>query len=171
MDKEIKPPFMRTPHNYDTTRASNDTGLKCLDPTLTQQQFKDECDINTIVERFKLTGEVPTLQHLPTYGDFTGIHDFQSAMNAVVAARETFMSLPAKLRKRFHNDPQEFIEFCSDDANRDEAKLLGLLKPDEIKTEEPPTEPLEQPKPPKGGKTPPKPLDPPKGPKTAPDDD
>ena len=43
-----KAPFLRTPYNYDTVAASNESGLGCEDPTLTQQQFAEESDINTI---------------------------------------------------------------------------------------------------------------------------
>lgn len=121
--------FVRTPFNYDRNAVSKTTGLHCKDPSLTQQQFIEECDINTIVERFHLTGEVPQLTELPSFGNFTGIFDFQSAQNAIRQANEQFMELPAKLRARFHNDPQEFLEFCSDADNRPEAVKLGLVAP------------------------------------------
>lgn len=125
----ITPPFLRTPYNYDTDKASKESGLHCKDPSLAQQHFAEECDINTIVERFHLTGEVPQLQQLPSFDDYEGVFDFQTAMNTIRSSQETFMSLPAKLRARFHNDPQEFLEFCSDQDNHDEARKLGLLKP------------------------------------------
>lgn len=119
---------------YDDHKPESDaTGLKCTDPTLAQQQFKEECDINTIVERFHLTGEVPQLTELPKYADFEGVFDFQSAMNAVRQAQETFMSLPAKLRARFDNDPQKFVAFTNDDENLPEARKLGILSDDAIK--------------------------------------
>ena len=51
-------PFMRTPYNYDTDEVSVDSGLVCPEPTLAQQQFKDEADINLILERFGRTGEL-----------------------------------------------------------------------------------------------------------------
>lgn len=111
--------------------ASIESGLKCEDPSLAQQSFKDECDINTIVERFRLTGTVPQLDQLPSYADYEGIFDFHDAMNAVRQANEQFMLLPAKLRARFDNEPQKFLDFCADEDNRDEARKLGLLKPEE----------------------------------------
>lgn len=137
----MKLPFLRTPYNYDRNLAGDESGLKCEDPTLTQQQFREEADINTLVERFHLTGEIPQLTELPSYGDFTGIFDYQTAMNALVATRETFQSLPAKLRARFHNDPQEFLEFCNDSENRPEALKMGLLKPEAT----PPADPVAKP--------------------------
>lgn len=124
----IKPPFVRSPYNYDVEAASLDSGLKCEDPSLTQQQFLEEVDINTLVERFGLNGEMPMNPVMPTYGDFSEIGDFQSAMNAVLAAEAQFMTLPAKVRSRFDNSPQRLLEFLGDESNRAEAIALGLVK-------------------------------------------
>lgn len=137
----MKPPFLRTAYNYDMNQASVDSGLKCEDPTLAQQQFLEECDINTIVERFGLSGEVPTAVAMPTYDDFSGVNDFQTAMNAVLDAQARFMELPAKVRSRFDNDPQKLLEFLAVDANREEAQYLGLLQPkaEAPKVEAPPS--------------------------------
>lgn len=110
---------------------SNASGLKCEDPTLTQQNFAEEADINTIVERFGITGQLPTNVRMPSYEDYTNVVDFQTAMNSIAQAREAFDEMPAKVRARFHNDPAEFVDFCSKEENRDEAKKLGLLKPEE----------------------------------------
>lgn len=123
-------PFVRTPYNYDVDKASSDTGLKCDDPSLAQQHCRDECDINYIVERFGVTGVLPPVDRpAPTYGDFTGVYDYRSALDAVMAADDAFMSLPPKIRERFANDPAALVDFCSDPANRSEAMELGLIPP------------------------------------------
>lgn len=122
-----KPPFLRTPYNYDTDAASNESGLHCEDATLTQQHFKDECDINNILRQFNLTGELPGSPMSPQYGDFTGIGDYHTALNQVIAAEDEFMSLPATLRARFQNDPAELISFLQNQENLDEAISLGLV--------------------------------------------
>lgn len=119
--------FLRTPYNYDTMQVSNETGLLCEDESLAQQHARDECDINTIVRRFGLTGELPNGVRAPQYGDFTSATDYHTAMNAVISANASFMQLPADVRARFNNDPGAFVDFCSDDKNRDEAKALGLI--------------------------------------------
>ncbi len=124
----MKIPFLRTPYNYDRDVASNDSGLECLDPTMAQQQFREECDINTIMERFGRTGELIAPVRMPQYGDFDGVNDYHSAMNAIVEAQTAFESLPAKVRARFSNDPAEFLEFVYNDENRDEAVRLGLVE-------------------------------------------
>jgi len=105
---------------------SDKTGLKCLDSSLTQQQFKEEADINTIVDRFMKTGHLPDPVSMPQYVDYEGIFDFQSAMNVVRQADENFMRMDAKVRARFHNSPQEFLEFFANPDNMEEAVRLGL---------------------------------------------
>lgn len=98
-------------------------------PTKTQQQFREEADINTIVRRFKVTGLAPQGVRVPQYGDFTAAVDFRQSMDAIRAAQISFMAMPAKVRERFGNDPQSFLEFCSDANNLDEMRKLGLAVP------------------------------------------
>lgn len=135
---KVTVPFFRSAYNYDTMEASNDSSLVCLDPSLAQQSMLEESDINTIVMRFGLTGTLPQGVRAPTYGDFTGISDFHSAVNAISEANESFDELPANVRARFHNNPAEFVDFCSDVNNRDEAVKLGLVFPQEPPAEVPP---------------------------------
>lgn len=108
---------------------SEKTGLSCPDASLTQQQFAEEADINTIVNRFLKTGVLPTPNTFPQYVDFEGVFDYQSAMNLVRAADESFMRMEAKVRSRFNNSPQEFLEFFANPENVKEAIRLGLAIP------------------------------------------
>jgi len=124
-----KVPFLRTPYNYDLDAASNESGLHCEDVTLTQQHFKDECDINNILRQFNITGLLPEAPLSPRYGDFTGIGDYHSALNQVIAAEDEFMRLPAQIRSRFENDPAKLIDFLEKSENKDEAIKLGLVNP------------------------------------------
>lgn len=123
-----KVPFLRTPYNYDTDAASNESGLHCEDASLAQQHFKDECDINNILRQFNITGLLPEHTLSPRYGDFTGIGDYHTALNQVIAAEDEFMSLPATLRARFGNDPAQLIEFLDKPENKNEAINLGLIE-------------------------------------------
>jgi len=124
-----KSPFLRTPYNYDTNAASNGSGLHCEDATLAQQHFKDETDINNILRQFNITGLLPESPLSPRYGDFTGISDYHTALNQVIAAEDEFMALPAQIRSRFDNDPAKLIEFLENSDNKDEAIKLGLVNP------------------------------------------
>lgn len=126
----VRSVFLRAAHNYDVDAVSRQVGI-VFDPDegMTQQQFKDECDINTIVERFGLTGELPENIRMPVSGDFTQVTDFQSAMNMVRQAEEAFNELPGAVRYRFANNPARLIEFLEDGDNRAEAIKLGLVPP------------------------------------------
>lgn len=120
---------MKLKMSYDDFMPESDaTGLDCsVEPSLTKQAFAEECDINTIVRRFGITGQLPENVRMPTYGDYTGVVDFKTAMDAMALARESFEAMPAHVRERFDNDTQKFVEFCSDEKNRDEAISLGLV--------------------------------------------
>lgn len=130
-------PFLRSPYNYDRNAAGDESGVDCLfdretgvvTPSLTQQSFAEEVDINTIVKRFGLTGQLPQAIRAPTYGDFDDIPSYHQAQNAIRQADEAFRAMPADVRYRFGNDPGRFVDFVSDENNRAEAIRLGLVVP------------------------------------------
>lgn len=139
---EVRPgPFLRSAFNYDVMAVSDETALVCLDPTLTQQQFKDDADINIIVERFGITGRVPENPRIPAYGDFTGISDYRTALHAIRDADEAFMALPGMVRKEFDNDPQRYLEAFYDPSKEDRLRELGLLKPKPLPAQVSPVSP------------------------------
>lgn len=121
--------FLKTPYNFNRDDNSLETGTSCPEETLTQQQYRDECDINTILERFGITGELPTNVRQPIMADFIDALDYKDAMNAVRAANEAFMEMPAGVRARFENNPHLFVEFFSREENREEGVRLGLIEP------------------------------------------
>lgn len=115
---------VRRADGLDADEYSLLAGLYCPEKTLAQQQFKDEVDINTIVKRFGLTGTMPDDVAPPEELDFADVFDFRTAMDSVVAARESFMRMPAELRARFANNPAVFHDYCTlQDA---EGKLVNL---------------------------------------------
>lgn len=113
----------------DADEWSDANGLACNDPSLALQSQADEADINTIVRRFGLTGAMPTDVRAPMFGDFTEVHDYKSALIALREAEASFMRMPAEVRARFQNDPQRFVEFCSDEKNGEEMLKMGLRTP------------------------------------------
>lgn len=119
--------FIRSPYNYDRQLASDASALHCEDESRAIQSAEEEANINTIVRRFGLTGELPNDIRMPKSGDFSDAPDFHTAMNLVREAQEQFMRMPAETRARFENDPGRFMAFFEDEGNRDEAKRLGLL--------------------------------------------
>jgi phage internal scaffolding protein len=144
-DIPAAPVFIRTQYNYDHNAASNESGLACQEPTRAQQHHAEECDINTIVKRFGITGKMPINQSEARYGDFTDADDYHTALNKIIAAEDDFMRLPADIRASFDNNPADLIGFLNNPANRDQAEKLGLLsaKPTGLPVETTVTDPLE----------------------------
>lgn len=118
----------RAPGNYDVDVVSASTALRCEDESLAVQSEKDEADINRIVERFGLTGELPVTRRVPfpTGVDFDSELDFRQANDLLIAARESFMSLPARVRSQFENDPMEFADFAAAPENLPQLREWGL---------------------------------------------
>lgn len=112
---------------YDAKAVSDQTGLACLDPSRAIQSMKEEADINTIVRQFGITGKLPENVVAPQYGDFTGVDDYRSAIEAIKNAESAFAQMPAAVRERFAHDPAAFVDFCSDERNREEMLKLGLI--------------------------------------------
>lgn len=124
--------LVRIPYQYDAQAVSDESGLKCRDKSRTSQEFAKEVDINTIVQKFGLTGELPAGVPMVLQGDFTNVFDFRSAMDLVVAGRESFEAQPAAVRARFENDAHKFLAFVSDESNLDEAIKLGLVREESV---------------------------------------
>jgi len=134
---------VKNPVTYDRDKNSDLAKFVFTRPSRTKQSFRDECDINHILRQFNVTGQLPVGSVQPQYGDFSGITDYQSALNAVMAAQESFLQLPAKVRAKFQNDPALFVEFASDEANKDEMKALGLLREETVQAvDTSPSEPV-----------------------------
>lgn len=110
--------------------------LECLDPSLTVQSEHDRCEINNIMAKFRQTGLVEHIrQHEGRYVDVATAGDFQEAMNIVARGQQSFELLPSEIRKRFNNNPVEFLEFVHDDKNAAEMAKMGLINaPEEPKT-------------------------------------
>lgn len=95
--------------------------------SMTQQQFKAECDVNNILAKYKRTGMLSHIQkHQGNFGDFSSIEDYQTSLGKLMQAQQSFESLPSELRAKFDNDPAQLISFLSDEKNNAEAVKIGL---------------------------------------------
>lgn len=114
--------------NEETKKWEGDTSLHCKGDKPAKQSFKDECDVNKIMHKYRVTGVLTHLRtQSPKYGDFTNVTDYQTSLNAVMAAQDAFSHLPAKVRSRFGNDPSQLLAFIEDPTNKEEAQKLGLI--------------------------------------------
>ena len=114
-------------------------------PSMTRQEFKDECDINQIMRRYYKTGVISHVnKYQGVYGDCPA-SDFTEAVALVERAEGMFSELPAHVRKRFENDPAQFLAFVEDESNREEAVLLGLIEvPADLRTATAPEPPAQE---------------------------
>lgn len=56
------------------------------------------------------------------------MQDFQEAMFIVAQGKSMFEELPGEIRKRFSNDPAQFLGFVQNPDNMDEMARMGILK-------------------------------------------
>lgn len=106
-------------------------------PSLTQQEFKESCDINNILSKFSVQAQAlgvnPSLlmpQDQGTYGDFSNLDDFQTAQNKIAFLNDQFSNLPSDVRRKFGDDLNTFISAISDPARIDELGELGVWNKD-----------------------------------------
>jgi hypothetical protein len=101
-------------------------------PSLTQQQFKDEADINYIIAMYNSSGVMPSFHgdgqpSEPIFADFAELPDSAQEMyNQMLQAKANFDNLPLDIRKRFNYDPGAFLEFVDNPNNVDELVAMGL---------------------------------------------
>lgn len=97
----------------------------------TKQSFKDETDINKMLERAQLAGTLSHIEkHGAFYGDFADF-DFDEAQFALARATSIFAELPSEVRKEFDQNPGRFFEFVNNPENIDRLPdvLPGLAQP------------------------------------------
>lgn len=95
---------------------------------MAKQSFADECNINKIMAKFQRTGAIDHVhKYGPSYGDVTSA-TLHEAMNIIADAESMFEELPASLRKKFGNDPEQFLDYVQDPNNLEEMRELGLAK-------------------------------------------
>lgn len=107
-----------------------DPAIEFTEPSMTEQHFKDECDINNIVARYEATGVMPSGSAEPLFGDFEKFPtDLLSSRKFFDEAESRFMELPANVRKEFNNSPLELLAALQDSSNRQRFIDLGLIAP------------------------------------------
>ena len=104
--------------------------------SMTQQQFKQECDINSVLENYRKTGTpLPNPQFSENIVDLTAYGDFQQSMDTIRESIELFEALPAALRKKMGNDPANLPSYLEE--NEQEAIKYGLMTKKEAPIDQP----------------------------------
>lgn len=96
-------------------------------PSLTRQEFAEECDINTIMARYEAGGAITHVNKaMPIYMDMTDMPDLRQSLDIMREAGIAFAALPAKVRREFDNDPQKFVDFAQAPENLPRMREWGL---------------------------------------------
>lgn len=106
-------------------------------PSKTMQEFKNDCDINYILQKINAGADITPSSvsrfglapRKPQFGDFTQFSDFADIQSRLLQAQANFDALPSDIRARFGYNPAALIAFIEDPANADECVRLGLATP------------------------------------------
>lgn len=116
------------------------SGLTCTKPSLTSQEFKEECNINVLLKKYavqaKLLG-MPLSDVIPqpsaeNFGDFTNVEEFLNSMNRVSQVKGMFDALPSDIRQACGNDPANFLRMCQDEKNFKAFADRGIFNKEEV---------------------------------------
>jgi hypothetical protein len=122
-------------YNEDGSIVRKRVVLDCSDDELiTEQNHKDEVNINKIIQRhgIDLIQKTSVIQQLVF--DDNPNNDFTEVMQMMVNAKDSFMSLPSEVRKQFDNDPAKFVDFVRNGDNQQQLIDMGLaVAPEEVK--------------------------------------
>lgn len=136
MAKDTKPVEPEAPvqgtASYDFYTNNGFREIYVFDHGETRQEFREECDINTIMARYEKTGSLPVNMNgmEPYYYDFASMpSDLLGIIGYLDEAEEAFMRLPAIVRKEFENDSVKFVDFACDPKNLDKMREWGLAAP------------------------------------------
>lgn len=132
-------PIWKTPNNHDTNLVSDLTALYCADPSLTKQEFKDDTDINFILERFARSGEQPPPVLPEHFMDLTTKLTYQDVEQRLADANKIFYELPAAIREESLNSPARWADQVTKAiAKGDGDRLVELgLAAEELKAAKP----------------------------------
>lgn len=117
-------PEVRGPFHRKLVQTQND------EPSMTQQSFKEQCDVNNIMAKYQKTGVIDHINvYEGHYGDVDGT-TFTEAMQTVANAQTMFMDLPSRAREAFDHDPAKFLDYVNNLEETPEARQfltdLGL---------------------------------------------
>jgi hypothetical protein len=113
---------------YDTYQEKK--GIEFVEPTMTIQSEKDNCDINVIMNRYATCGTPLPYRAdgvQPVYADVSELGDYMENYQRCKQAEEMFNALPSALRKELDNNPANLLAFIQNEANRERCVEYGLI--------------------------------------------
>lgn len=96
-------------------------------PGKTEQSYKEDLDINRLVEPAMRKGLLRHVERFVGEYDDIPVESFQDAQFIVAKGRNMFEALPSRIRTKF-GTPDEFMKFVQDPANKDWLIRHGVVK-------------------------------------------
>lgn len=96
-------------------------------PGLTQQEFKDECDMNLILKKYGVYAAANPPAAI--YRDVSMGYDYVEAFNAVEEAKAAFAELPAEARRALGEDPIKLMTLSQTPEGIKELVKMGFGDP------------------------------------------
>lgn len=95
--------------------------------SMTRQEFESDCDINTIMERYITTGQIPPQGRTPVFQDVSEMVDLKTSIDRIAAIQERLPELPRSARELFEQDSRTFMENLENVETVDDLRKLGIL--------------------------------------------
>lgn len=95
--------------------------------SMTRQSEMVYADINLIMKKYEKTGVLPPATREGFFADVTKVGDYRDALARVDQAERYFDHLPVDIKKRFNQDPAEFLDFVSNTENLAQIEEMGLI--------------------------------------------
>lgn len=120
---------------YSRYDPPKDDGITFKKPSLTQQCFKEQCDINNILEsysqqaramRANIADLLPPIDS-QDFADISNMEDFLTAQNKIAKVTQIFEQMPSNVRPEFGDDPANFIAALGDSQKYSQLADLGVL--------------------------------------------
>lgn len=95
--------------------------------TLTQQHFKEACDINNIARSIEATGSTAHVkQARERYGDFSDVMETALNFDKAIKAKNLFEQVPVEIRKKVGHSIPGLFEYISKPENFEECVKWGI---------------------------------------------
>ncbi len=101
-------------------------------PSKTKQEFKDESDVNVIVDMYTRGAPLPVQITPGQFLDVSELGDYRTALDTIMEAEEVFKKMPKAVKDAVGNSVAGFLDFVNDPENTDQLVDLGLIPKDEL---------------------------------------
>lgn len=103
-------PVWKTPYNHDTNFESDRYALYTPEESRTKQEFKEDTDINVILDRFRRNAGEPPIILPEHFADTTTATSYYAMASKAAEANATFYQLPPEIRADHLNDPARWAD-------------------------------------------------------------